>query len=799
MDALTLKEIFSKKNILRDLRIALESRELSIIGRREVFMGKAKFGIFGDGKEIPQLAMAKFFKNGDWRSGYYRDQTFMFAIERLTLQQFFSQLYAHTSFEADPASSGRMMNAHFSTQLINEEGEWCSQTDRKNSSADISSTAAQVPRLLGLSYASKIYRNNKNLKKYTDFSINGNEVAFGTIGNAATSEGHFWETLNAAGVLQVPMVMSIWDDEYGISVPQKYHTVKESISEALNGFKRNSQKKGLEIYNVLAWDYPALIKTYQKAVDIARREHIPCLIHVTEATQPQGHSTSGSHERYKSKERLEWEKNHDCILKFKEWIKKEKIVNEDEIKDIEVQAKVTAKNARNEAWSAHISEIKSDVKEMCTLLTKTMNTSTKNTELNRLIQELQNELIPTKSLVVSTAKKALRVTKNEVIHEKNEIKQWLQSKIVTFEKQYNSHLYNTQKGSALNINTVPAKYSNNSPTVNAYKVINKCFDILFEQNPLIFALGEDIGIIGDVNQGFVGLQEKHGEIRITDTGIREISIIGQGIGAALRGLRPITEIQYLDYVIYGLQPLSDDLATLQYRTCGKQKAPLIIRTRGHRLEGIWHSGSPMSMLLGALRGIYIVTPRNMTQAAGFYRTLLNADDPALVIEPLNGYRLKEQIPDNLSEFQLALGHPEILQEGKDVTVVTYGPLCSIVMSVAKQLIQHDIHIEIIDVQTLIPFDRPKTILNSLIKTNRLVVIDEDVPGGASAYISQKILERDQGYLYLDSQPITITGKNHRPAYGSDGDYFSKPNEEEIFDKIYEMMIEVDPKKYPIIY
>ena len=789
----------SKKEILNDYKLAIESREASLIGRKEVFMGKAKFGIFGDGKEVPQIAMAKYFQNGDWRSGYYRDQTFMMAIGQLNTQQFFAQLYAHTDVEADPASAGRMMNGHFATRYLNEKGEWLTQTDKKNSSADISPTAGQMPRLLGLAYASKLYRENKELSEFEDFSIKGNEVAFGTIGNASTSEGHFWETMNAAGVLQVPVVMSVWDDEFGISVPQKYHTIKESISDALRGFQRSKDKPGFEIFKVKAWDYPALLETYKKAVDTSRKKHIPCLIHVVEVTQPQGHSTSGSHERYKTKDRLNWEKEHDCILKMREWIESENLATAEELDTMEKEAKQEAKQAKDQAWKAYSQDIKKDVEEALNLIEKAGISSAKKDEISKIAGDLRKELNPEKSNVIRAAKQTLRLLKNESSAEKQTLLNWLKEKSSLYSKQFNSKLYSQSEESALNVETVPAVYSESSELVDGREVLNACFDHLLKNDPRIFAFGEDVGKIGDVNQGFAGLQEKYGELKVTDTGIRETTIVGQGIGAAIRGLRPIAEIQYLDYLLYAIQTLSDDLATLQYRTYGGQKAPLIISTRGHRLEGVWHSGSPMGMILHSLRGMYVLTPRNMTQAAGFYNTLLHSDDPALVIESLNGYRLKERVPDNLTEFKLALGEPEILREGSNVTIVTYGSTCRIVMEAANQLAEEGIEAEIIDVQTLIPFDRPQMIVRSLEKTNRLVVVDEDVEGGASAFILQQILERDNGYFHLDSKPTTITGKNHRPAYGSDGDYFSKPNVEDVFDKVYALMSEANPEGYPKLY
>ena len=793
------KLTISKEEILEDYKLAVESREDSLIGRKEVFMGKAKFGIFGDGKEIPQIAMAKCFKNGDWRSGYYRDQTFMMAIGQLTSQQFFAQLYAHTDVESEPASAGRMMNGHFATRYLNEKGEWLTQTDKKNSSADISPTAGQMPRLLGLAYASKLYRENESLHGLEDFSIKGNEVAFGTIGNASTSEGHFWETMNAAGVLQVPMIMSVWDDGYGISVPQKYHTIKESISEALSGFQKTDDKDGFEVFQVKAWDYIGLLETYQKAAEISRKKHIPCLIHVIEVTQPQGHSTSGSHERYKSKDRLDWEKSHDCILKMREWILDEKIANSEELDALEKEAKKIAKKAKDDAWKAYSADVKRDVEEALNLIEKAGISSSNKSKISEIANDLRKELNAEKSHIIAATKKVLRLLRTEESSEKQTLITWLNEKEAIYEDQFNSRLYSESEDSALNIQTIPPVYSDTSELVDGREVLNACFDHLLSNDSRVFAFGEDVGKIGDVNQGFAGLQEKYGELKVTDTGIRETTIIGQGIGAAIRGLRPIAEIQYLDYLLYAIQTLSDDLATLQYRTYGGQKAPLIIRTRGHRLEGVWHSGSPMGMILNSLRGIYVLTPRNMTQATGFYNTLLVSDDPALVIESLNGYRLKERVPDNLTEFKLALGEPEVLREGDDVTIVTYGSTCRIVMEAANQLADEGIQVEVIDAQTLIPFDRPKMILDSLKKTNRLVVVDEDVEGGASAFILQQILERDSGFFHLDSKPLSITGKNHRPAYGSDGDYFSKPNVEEIFDKVYDLISESNPSRFDSIY
>lgn len=789
----------STKEILNDYRIAIESRENSYIGRKEVFMGKAKFGIFGDGKELPQIAMAKVFKDGDFRSGYYRDQTFMMAIGAMTSQQFFSQLYAHTSIEAEPASAGRMMNGHFGTRSLDDEGNWIPLTKKKNSSSDISNTAGQMPRLLGLAYASKLYRNNPDLKKFKQFSVNGNEIAFGTIGNASTSEGHFFEAMNAAGVLQVPMVMSVWDDEYGISVSKEYHTTKMSISRMLAGLQRAGDEKGFEILTVKGWDYLALVDTYKKAESIARNEHVPVLVHVVEVTQPQGHSTSGSHERYKSKERLEWEAKHDCMKKMREWILEENLTSAKSLDALEDEARKVAKAARAAAWKAYVGSVEVDKISFVSMVESVSERSKEKTRLLSIAKSIKEGLNINKLDLTRGAKKALRLTRNESSKSREMLIHWLKKDAEKRHDEYSSHLYSESELSALNRSAEAPVYSEKSPMVDGREVLQACFDAALSREPLLFAIGEDLGKIGDVNQGFAGLQEKYGEIRVTDTGIREATIIGQGIGAALRGLRPITEIQYLDYMLYAIQTLSDDLATLQYRTKGGQKAPLIIRSRGHRLEGVWHSGSPMGMIINAIRGIYVLVPRNMTQAAGMYNTLLASDDSALMVECLNGYRLKERLPDNVGEFKVPIGIPEIIREGTDVTIVTYGSMCRIVMEAATQLSEYGIEVEIVDCQTLLPFDRHHQIISSIKKTNRLIVADEDVPGGASAYILDKLVVEQECFRYLDNQPITITSKEHRPAYGSDGDYYSKPNTETIFDKVYEMMSEVDPGQFPDVY
>ena len=786
------------KEILADYRLAVESREASLIGRKEVFMGKAKFGIFGDGKEVAQIAMAKVFRKGDFRAGYYRDQTFMFAIGELTVQQYFAQLYAHTSLEADPASAGRLMNGHYATRMLDENGKLKNLTDQKNSSADISPTAGQMPRLLGMAYASKLFRQNEALHAYANLSNKGNEIAFGTIGNASTSEGMFFEAINAAGVLQVPMLMSVWDDDYGISVPQEYHTTKCSISKALAGLQRTESEKGFEIITVIGWDYVKLVEAYQRAEKICREEHVPVLLHVEEMTQPQGHSTSGSHERYKSKERLQWEAGHDCILKMREWIINEVLILPEEVDDIEREAKQSAREAKERAWKSFMDDVRKDQYFITDLLNKAI-AATNNPEIVVLKDELSNAINPTRMETMKAARKVLRIIRDDENEVRSSLIKWLNdSKSDNFDR-YSSHLYSVSDESALKVERVAPIYTDASSIVDGRELLNKCFDAAFERNPLVLAFGEDVGKIGDVNQGFAGLQQKYGELRVTDTGIRECTIIGQGIGAALRGLRPIAEIQYLDYFIYALATLSDDLACLQYRTKGGQKAPLIVRTRGHRLEGVWHAGSQIGMMLSSLRGIYILVPRNMTQAVGFYNTMLQSDDTAVIVECLNGYRLKEKTPENIGEFTISLGVPEILKEGNDVTIVTYGSMCRIVMEAAEDLEKFGISCEVIDVQTLLPFDIHESIVESVKKTNRIIFADEDVPGGATAFMMQSVLEQQNAYQYLDSKPLTISGKEHRPAYASDGDYFSKPSPEDVFEKVYALMTEVNPQKFKSLF
>ncbi|MBB6611964.1 transketolase [Pontibacter sp. Tf4] len=796
----SITQKLTAEEILQDYRTGWESRQASLAGRKEVFMGKAKFGIFGDGKEVAQLAMAKFFQNGDFRSGYYRDQTFMFAIGELTLQQYFAQLYAHTDVEAEPSTAGRAMNGHFGTRLLDEEGNWKNIMEQKNSSSDISPTASQMPRLVGLAYASKLYRQNPELQHLTQFSVNGNEVAFGTIGNASTSEGMFFEAINAGGVLQVPMLVSVWDDGYGISVPAEYQTTKGSISEILAGFQRNAEgEQGYEIFKVKGWDYAALCETYEAAVRVCREQHVPVLVHVEEVTQPQGHSTSGSHERYKSKERLEWEADFDCLKKMREWILSNGIATTEQLDQIENEAKDAVKVARTNAWNAFEAGIKDDHAEALRLLDNLAAASEHITEIATITEELRKVTVPIRSDAVRAVRKALRYVRDERNAAKRELVGWLEQTIGENADRFNSYLYSQSEESALLVEEVKPEFDENSPVVDGREVLQAAFDAILARDPRVFAIGEDVGRIGDVNQAFAGLQEKYGELRVTDTGIRECTIVGQGIGAALRGLRPITEIQYLDYLLYAIQILSDDVACLQYRTKGGQKAPLIVRTRGHRLEGIWHSGSPIGMILNSIRGMHVLVPRDMTQAAGFYNTMLKSDEPALIIECLNGYRLKERIPNNIAEFTVPLGKPEILKEGSDVTIVTYGSMCRIVMEAARQLEEFGISAEVIDVQTLLPFDIEHIIADSIKKTNRVLFTDEDVPGGATAFMMQQVVDEQGAWRWLDSKPQCLAAQPHRPPYGSDGDYFSKPNTEDVFEAVYDIMHEADPESFPTIY
>ena len=799
-----------KNEVLKDYRIARISRECSLLGRREVLTGKAKFGIFGDGKEVPQLAMAKAFQNGDFRSGYYRDQTFMMAIGELTPQQFFAGLYAHTDINVEPMSAGRQMGGHFATHSIDENGNWKNLTAQKNSSADISPTAGQMPRLLGLAQASKIYRNVEGLEKHTNFSINGNEVAWGTIGNASTSEGLFFETINAAGVLQVPMIMNVWDDEYGISVHARHQTTKESISEILKGFQRENESNGYEIFVVNGWDYVQLIDTYNKASQIAREQHIPVLIHVKELTQPQGHSTSGSHERYKSKERLQWEQEFDCIAQMRKWILEFELENEDgetlkfidseeDLINIEKEAKKEVSKAKRDAWSAYTNEIKAEVAEAVSLLETIAQKSNNGSFITKYKNDLAAISEPIRKDILVAARKTLRYLRDEEFTEKTALKNFIKASIDKAAVKYSAHLLSETELATENIAAEAPTYAAEKNIVDARIIMRDNFDAILAKHPEVLIFGEDAGYIGDVNQGLEGLQEKFGELRVSDTGIREATILGQGIGMAMRGLRPIAEIQYLDYLLYALQIMSDDLATLRYRTFGKQKAPLIIRTRGHRLEGIWHSGSPMGGIINNVRGIHVLVPRNMTKAAGFYNTLLEGDDPALVVECLNGYRLKEELPTNLGDFKTPIGVVETIKEGNDITIVSYGSTLRIVEEAAKDLAQVGIDVEIVDAQSLLPFDLNHDTVKSVAKTNRLLVVDEDVPGGASAYLLQEIVENQNGYRYLDSKPQTLTAKAHRPAYGTDGDYFSKPSAEDVFEKVYEIMNEANPAKFKSLY
>ncbi|WP_372920176.1 thiamine pyrophosphate-dependent enzyme, partial [Salegentibacter sp.] len=754
--------------------------------------GKAKFGIFGDGKEVPQLAMAKAFKNGDFRSGYYRDQTFMMAINELTIEQFFAGLYADNNIENEPMSAGRQMGGHFATHSLNEDGSWKNLMEQKNSSADISPTAGQMPRLLGLAQASKIYRHVDGIDA-EKFSNNGNEVAWGTIGNASTSEGHFWETLNAAGVLQVPMVLSVWDDEYGISVHARHQTTKENISEILKGFQRDENNKAYEIIIVNGWDYVALVEAYEKAATIAREEHSPVLIHVKELTQPQGHSTSGSHERYKNEQRLNWEREYDCNVKFREWIISNDFATEEDLENIEKEIKKEVREGKRAAWDKYANPMKEKQKELIKLLAEISKSSEKKNEIVSLAKELKAIKEPLKKDVFSTARKSLRYLLQDETALKQELLDWISTYEDLAKDDYSSHLYIENQP---HIEEVKPQYAEDAKEVDGRIILRDNFDNIFGSKPESLIFGEDSGEIGDVNQGLEGLQKKYGELRVADVGIREATILGQGIGMSMRGLRPIAEIQYLDYVMYALQGISDDLATVQYRTKGKQKAPLIIRTRGHRLEGIWHSGSQMGGILNLVRGIYVLVPRNMTKAAGFYNTLMEQDTPALLVECLNGYRLKEKMPENLAEIRTPIGKVETVKEGKDITLVSYGSTLRIVEQTAQELEEFGINAEVIDVQSLLPFDLDHDIVKSVEKTSRLLVIDEDVPGGASAFILDKVLNEQNAYRFLDSKPDTLTAKEHRPAYGTDGDYFSKPSSDDIFERVYSIFHEVNPEKYP---
>lgn len=792
-----------KSEVLNDFYTANLSRQLSLLGRREVLTGKAKFGIFGDGKEIPQLAMAKVFKKGDWRSGYYRDQTFMLASGMMEPEEFFAQLYGDTNTDHSPANGGRLMNNHFATRSLDENGQWKNLMEQKNSSADISPTAGQMPRLLGLALASKLFKENKNLHDYNSFTNQGNEVAFGTIGDASTSEGHFWETINAAGVMQVPMAISVWDDGWGISVPNKYQTTKQNISEVLSGFENNEKGKGFKILKAKAWDYANLIEIYKEGVDHCRKEHNPVLFHITEVTQPQGHSTSGSHERYKSEDRLQWEKDFDGILHMREWIIEQGIATAIDLDNIETKAKKRAKEAKKTAWKANLNPIKKERDEFLEVANIATCHCSKTPQIDKIKKDLAILGEPLRKDIISSARKILRLvcdSCSDPEHSlKANIKLWLEKQMAENAERYNSFLYSQTKEAATLIKEVPAQYSEDSKWVPGREIIRDNWDVIYQNNPLVIAFGEDVGKIGGVNQTYEGLQDKYGESRIFDTGIREATIIGQGLGLAIRGFRPVAEIQYFDYLLYGLQVMSDDIATLLYRTKGGQKAPIIISTRGHRLEGIWHSGSPLSMVINSIRGMHVCVPRDMTQAAGFYNTLLASDEPALVIEPLNAYRLKEQMPENLGEFRVPIGKPEILKEGKDISLVTYGSCVRIAEDAVDQLTEYGIDVELIDVQTLLPFDTSGVIGRSLNKTNKVLFFDEDVPGGATAFMMQKVLEEQRGYFSLDAEPRTLTAKDHRAAYSTDGDYFSNPNAEDVFETVYNMMHEVNPVHFPKIF
>ena len=783
-----------KQIIIDDYKLAYESRQASILGRREVLTGKAKFGIFGDGKEVAQLAMAKVFKKGDWRSGYYRDQTFMFATGMLNLIDFFAQLYGNPDVEADPASAGRQMNCHFATRTLNEDGSWKDLTQIKNSSSDVSPTGEQMPRLVGLALASKLYRNNPELEYLKNFSSHGNEVAFGTIGNASTSEGVFFEAINAAGVLQIPMAVSIWDDDYGISVPAEYHTTKQNISEILKGYQRDETGEGYEIFKVKGWDYPGLCETYEKAIQVCREQHIPVLIHVTEMTQPQGHSSSGSHERYKSLNRLEWEIEHDCLLQMRQWMLESAISNDDDLKELENTAVIYVRDCQKKAWLDFKAGINKEA-ELVLQLLKPFD----NDNIRLIVKALEENTDISRKDVISSVRKTVRILRNDSSKEKQTLINWYNSQGNVNYERYNSDMFTDSENSPSNIPVISAIYDAQAKSLDGRELLNACFDANLARDPRILAFGEDVGQIGDVNQGFSGLQEKYGKMRVTDTGIREMTIVGQGIGLALRGLKPIAEIQYLDYVLFALNILSDDLATLSYRTKAGQKAPLIIRTRGHRLEGIWHSGSPMGVLLHSLRGIHLCVPRNMTQAAGMYNTLFRADEPALVIECLNGYRLKEKLPSNIGEFTIPIGKAEIIREGTDITIVSYGSTLRIVEEAAVELEKLGISVEIVDPQTLLPFDIDQLCVTSLKRTSKLLVVDEDVPGGGSAYILQQILEIQKGYFHLDGQPRTLTAKENRCPYGTDGDYFTKPSVDDVVEIVYEMMNEVSRVKFPKLY
>jgi pyruvate/2-oxoglutarate/acetoin dehydrogenase E1 component/TPP-dependent pyruvate/acetoin dehydrogenase alpha subunit len=786
--------------IVRDYRTAFVSREASYAGRKEVFGGKAKFGIFGDGKEVAQVAMARVFRPGDVRSGYYRDQTFLLAAGMLTLEQFFAQLYAHADIEHEPASGGRSMTAHFGTRNLEEDGSWKAIADLPNSSSDLSPTGSQMPRLVGLGYASRLYRELDELRSFARFSHNGDEIAFGTVGNASCAEGMFWESVNAIGVLRSPVVLSIWDDGYGISVPNEYQVTKGNPSELLAGFQRaKGSRDGFDVYSVKGWDYAALCETYRGAAETARREHVPSIIHVTEMTQPQGHSTSGSHERYKSRERLQWEDDHDCVRRMREWILERGVLDEEAIRRMEEEDRRRVRDSMTRAWEAHSDPIRRERDSLIRMIGDAAADSSCPARLERVCDRMRRIQYPHRRDLMRGLHDALVALRHDPSALRDRLRAWDRDQREINERRYSSHLYSESPESALKVPVVEPVYGDEAPRLRGFEILNRCFDEALARYPQLIALGEDVGKLGDVNQGFAGLQEKYGELRVTDTGIREATIVGQGIGMAMRGLRPIVEIQYLDYLLYALQIVSDDLATLHYRSAGGQKAPLIIRTRGHRLEGIWHSGSPMAGIIHLVRGVYVCVPRDMTRAAGFYNTMLRSDDPAVIVEVLNGYRIREKLPENIGEFTVPLGVPEVLRAGTDLTVVTYGACCRIAMEAAQQLAEVGIEVELIDVQTLLPFDRPRRIVESLKKTNRVVFLDEDVPGGASAFMMQRVLDAHGGYRWLDSPPRTVAAKPHRPAYGSDGDYWSKPSREDVFRAVYGLMHDANPAMYPSFY
>ncbi len=794
------QQALTRASVVADYRLGWASRHASLIGRKEVLTGKAKFGIFGDGKEVAQLALARAFRPGDLRSGYYRDQTLLFAIGQLTLEQFFAQLYADADPEREPHSAGRQMNAHFATRMRDRDGNWLDLTAEPHSSPDFSPTAGQMPRLVGLGYASRLYRELPELARFSRFSHRGQEVAFGTIGNASCAEGHFWEAVNAIGVLHAPVVLSIWDDGYGISVPNELQLARPSLAGMLAGFQREpGSRRGLDIRSARGWDYPGLCDTYLAASEVARREHVGTVVHVTEVTQPQGHSTSGSHERYKSKDRLAWEEEFDGLRQMGRWMLAEGIASAAELQELETAGLAAARDAQRRAWEAFQAPIREERRSLIALSRALAAASPRGEALAEPVAQLERQPAVLRRQLQATAQELLVATAGERSAERAALADWQRAEITRHERAYAEHLHASGAASALAVEAVAARYAAEAPLVNGFEILNACFDAALAHHPNLIAFGEDVGQLGDVNQGFQGLQAKYGPLRVSDTGIREATIMGQAVGMALRGLRPIAEIQYLDYVLYGLQVLSDDLATLRWRSAGGQAAPVIVRTRGHRLEGIWHSGSPLGGLVHLVRGVWVCVPRNMTQAAGMYNTLLSADDPAIVIEVLNGYRIKERRPENVAELKVPLGIPEVLRRGGDVTLVTYGACCRIALEAAELLAASGIEVEVIDLQTLLPFDRENAIGASLRKTNRLVIVDEDVPGGASSYILQQVVERQAGFWWLDQPPVTLTAKEHRPPFGSDGDYFAKPNREEIFRVVYALLGAAQPSRFPALF